>query len=44
MIFVDVLRVVQQAADQRRLAVIHTARGTEAHEVFGLLGGEKLFY
>ncbi len=44
MIFVDVLRVVQQPADQRRLAIIHAARGAEAHQVFGLLRGEKILH
>ena len=43
-IFVDVLRVVEQAADQCGFAIIHAARGAEAHQVFGLLRGEKLLH
>ena len=33
LVFEDHLRVVQQAADQRRLAVIHAAAGDEAQHV-----------
>ena len=33
LVFVDRLRVVEQAADQRRLAVVHAARGREAQQI-----------
>ena len=42
LVFVDVARVVEQTADQGRLAVVHAAGGAEAKQVFGFLGGKKL--
>ena len=44
MIFVDVLRVVKQAADQRGFAIVYAACGREAHQLLGLLGREKLLH
>ena len=38
LVFVDALGIVEQAADQRALAIVHAARGGEAQE-FGLRGG-----
>jgi hypothetical protein len=38
----DLLRVVQQAADQRALAVVHAAAGDEPQQALGLVPSEKL--
>ncbi len=43
-IFVDVLRVVEQAADEGGFAVVHAAGGGEAQQLLGLLGGEEVFH
>ena len=43
LIFVSARGVVQQAADQRGLAVVHAARGGEAQQVFRLLLRQKFF-
>ena len=43
-IFVDVLRIVQQPADQRGLAVIHAARGGEAQQIFASFRSEKILH
>ena len=41
LVFVHALRVVEQAADQRRLAVVHAAGGGEAQQVLLVLLVEK---
>ncbi len=38
----DLLRVVQQAADQRALAVVHAAAGDEAQQVLGLVAAQEI--
>ena len=42
LVFVDVARVVEQAADKGGLAIVHAARGAETEEVFGFFRSEKL--
>ena len=41
-IFKNLLRVVQQAANQRTLAVIDTATGYEAQQALGFLASDKV--
>ena len=43
LIFVDALRIVQQAADQRGFAVVHAAGGGEAQQILGLLLRQEVF-
>ena len=43
LIFVDALRIVQQAADQRGFAVVHAAGGGESQQILGLLLREEIF-
>ena len=41
LVFVDALRVVEQAADQGGLAVVDAAGGGEAEQILGSFGCEK---
>ena len=44
LIFVNALRIVEQTADQRRLAIVHAARGGKSQQVLGLLLRQEIFY
>ncbi len=43
LVFVDAMRVVQEATDQRGLAVVHRADGDEPQELLVLVAAQVLF-
>ncbi len=43
LIFVNALRIEQQPADQRGLAIVDAAGGGKTQEILGLLGREEIF-